>query len=405
MPAKPLVLKFKQIIKAPAAAVYRAFTSSTALREWFCDAAQADPRPGGRLYMWWLSGYYTSGEFIALTPDKKLSFTWRGKGEPAPTRVTVSLAPKGDSTALTVTHDQIGRGRLWANVAHDYTRGWEAALQNLQSVLETGPDLRIVRRPMLGITGTNDVTPGIAAKLGLPVKAGLQLEGVIEGMGAQAAGLLPRDVLVKLGDKKIISYASLIGALAGHRAGDVVPVVFYRGAERKTAQLKFSARPLPDIPATTAELAEAVRLRYAESDADLAKAFEGVPEAAAARRPAPDAWNALENLAHLILGERDQTVFIAELLAGNERSYDAYGTNLSAPNEAVIAVYPTAPELLAALKRTEAETVALIDALPPEFAERKDSYWRLGMVLPFLTIHIYEHIEQIKATLKAAQTG
>ena len=403
MPTKPLILKFKQTIKVPAAAVYRAFSSSTALREWFCDAAQADARPGGRLYMWWTSGYYTSGEYLTLLPDKKLTFTWHGKGEPAPTRVTVSLAAKGDSTILTVTQDQLGAPKVWAPIAQEYSRGWEAALQNLKSVLEAGPDLRLVRRPMLGISGSDDLTPDNIAKLGVPVKAGLKLEGLVEGMGAQAAGLQPNDVVVKLGDKKITGFASLGAALQGHRAGDVVPVVFYRRAEKKTLQLTLSARPVPDIPATPAELAEAVRRLYAETDAQLEQAFANVPEAATAVRPTPNDWNALEILAHIILAERDQVEFVAELLAGNERWYDGYGDNLPAPIKAILAVYPTAPDLLAQLKRTEAEGVALIAALPPEFAQRKGSYWRLGLTLPFLTHHIHEHLGQIKAALEAAQ--
>ena len=403
MPTKPLSLQFKQTLNVPAAMVYRAFSSSTALREWFCDAAQADARPKGRLYLWWTSGYYTSGEFLALTPDKKLSFTWHGKGEPAPTRVTVSLAAKGDRTLLTVTHDQLGPRRIWAPIAEEYKRGWEPALQNLQSVLEAGPDLRLVRRPMLGISGSDDLTPDMIAKLGVPVKAGLKLEGLVEGMGAQAAGLQPNDVLVKLGDKKITGFVSLGAALQGHRAGDTVPVVFYRRAEKKTVELTLSARPVPELPATPVELAGAVRKLYAETDAQLEQTFANVPEAAAAVRPTPNDWNALEILAHIILAERDQVEFVAELLAGNERWYDGFGGNLPAPIQALVAVYPTVPDLLGQLKRTEAEGAALIAALPPEFTQRKASYWRLGMTLPFLTRHIHEHLGQIKAALEAAQ--
>jgi uncharacterized protein YndB with AHSA1/START domain len=403
MPTQPLVLKFKYTIKAPAAAVYRAFASSTALREWFCDAALADPRPGGRLYMWWISGYYTSGEYVALTPNKKLSFLWHGKGEPAPTRVTVTLTTKGHSTVLTVLHDQLGSGKLWKPIAAEYTHGWEAALQNLQSVLEAGPDLRIVRRPMLGISGGTDLTPEAAAKLGVPVKTGLQLDGLLEGMGAQAAGLQKDDVLVKLGDKKVTGFASLGSALQGHRAGDVVPVVFYRGGKKQTLALTLSARPMPEVPASPAEVAEKVRQLYAETDAALAQVFADGSEAAAARRPTPNDWSAIEILAHIILAERGQIDFVSELLAGNERWYDGYGDNLPAPIQALLAVYPTASDLLAQLKRTEAEVIALIAALPPDFVQRKGSHWRLSMTLPFITLHIHEHLSQIKLALEAAK--
>src|SRR3972149_3033429 len=66
MPAKPL--HFQRIVNALPSDVYHAFTNTTALREWFCDAAQADPRKGGRVYLWRSTDYYTSGEYTALTP-------------------------------------------------------------------------------------------------------------------------------------------------------------------------------------------------------------------------------------------------------------------------------------------------------------------------------------------------
>ena len=405
MPSQPLSLKFKHVIQAPAPQVYRAFTSSTALREWFCDAAQADARPGGRLYMWWISGYATSGEYLALTPDRKLSFTWRGQNEPTPTRVTIRLSARGSRTTVIIDHDELGTGKAWKAIAAQYTRGWEAALQNLQSVLEAGPDLRIVRRPMVGLSGGSDLTPALAAKLGVPVKAGLQLTGLLDGMAAKNAGLQTDDVVVKLGDQKITGFASLGAALQGHRAGDTVPVVFYRGRAKQTAALTLSARPLPEIPATPAELAEAVGQLYAETDASLAQVFAGISEATAARRPTPTSWSARETLAHILLGERDQITFVSELLAGNERWYDGFGDNHPEPLQAVLTVYPTVPDLLAQLKRVEAETVALIAALPPEFLQRKSSYWRLGMNQPYMTIHIHEHLGQIKAALEAAQAG
>lgn len=403
MPAKMQTFKFTQTIEASAAAVYRAFTRSTALREWFCDAAQAEPRPGGRLYMWWVSGYYTSGEFRALTPDKKVVFTWHGRGEPAPTQVTVTVSAKGNATRVTLTHGEIGAGKAWAPIAAEFERGWKVALENLRSTLEAGPDLRIVSRPMVGIIGGDDLTPELAAKLGVPVKTGLRLDGLVEGMGAQTAGLQKDDVIVKLGGKKVLGFQQLASALQGHRAGDVVPVVFYRGAEKKTLQMKLSARPLPEIPPTPQALAEVARPLYAETDAALTKCFEGATEEAAERRPLAGEWNAKEILAHLILGERGQRDFIADLAAGEERWYDGLGGNIPAPMSALLAIFPTVPELLQELRRTEAEIVALLAALPPEFAARKSSYWRLGVVVPQATLHIHEHLGQLKAALEAAQ--
>ena len=50
------------------------FTSPAALPEWACHIAEVDPRPGGRVYLWWEQGYYTAGVFTAVTPDRHRGF-------------------------------------------------------------------------------------------------------------------------------------------------------------------------------------------------------------------------------------------------------------------------------------------------------------------------------------------
>lgn len=395
-------LKFKRFVDAPLAEVYRAFTNSTALREWFCNAAQAEARKGGRLYLWWNSGYYASGEFTALTPGKKIAFTWYGRGEPAPTRVQVTLAVKGNGTSVSLAHSGIGTGKAWAKIPKNFTHGWQVALENLQWVLETGQDLRFVRRPMLGISG-GDFNPAIAAKLGVPVTEGVRLESVSDGMGAQAAGLQKDDVIVRLGGKQVTGFATLLNALQGHRAGDQVPVVFYRGREKKTVTMELSARKLPEIPATPAALADAMRRTYAELDAELAQCFVGVSEAEAARAPAPGEWSAKETLAHLIAGERDNHSWIADLMNDSERWYDQYAGNVTARLTATLAAFPTLSALLEELKRVEAETVALLALLPPEFVAHKNTYWRTGYYLLQTPDHVREHLKQIRAAIDAAR--
>ena len=70
-------LTLKRTINAPAEQIYQAFTNSTALREWFCDAALVQPRAGGRIYCQWNSGDALMGKFTVLTPGKKVAFTLR----------------------------------------------------------------------------------------------------------------------------------------------------------------------------------------------------------------------------------------------------------------------------------------------------------------------------------------
>lgn len=399
---KTQTLTFKRVLTASPAEVYRAFTNSSALREWLCEAAQADPRKGGRLYLWWGSGYYSAGEYTALAPGKKIGFTWRGRDEPEATRVQVSLKARKAGTEVALTHSGLGAGKAWARNRQEITDGWPKALENLQSVLETGHDLRYTSRPLLGIS-FDDFNAEIAAKLGVPVTQGVRLSSVSEGLGAEAAGLQKGDVLVSLGGRALTDPNSFAPALQGRRAGDTVKVVFYRGPEKKTTQMTLSPRPLAPVPPTPPELAEAVRKIYAEMDAELEKVFAGVTEAQAAHKSAPAEWSAKETLAHLIAGERDNQHWIGDLVGGHEWWYDDWGGNVYPRIVGTTAVYPTLAAVLEELKRNEAEVVAALTALPPEFVARKGSYWRLGHSLLQLASHTQEHLEQIKAALEAGQ--
>lgn len=62
-------------VKAPIIEVYRSFTNATVFNEWLCDFATAIPRQGGRLYLYWNSGYFTSGEYIRVDPREGVEFT------------------------------------------------------------------------------------------------------------------------------------------------------------------------------------------------------------------------------------------------------------------------------------------------------------------------------------------
>jgi len=75
-------IALEQRIEAPVSQVYRAFTNETALREWLCDAAMAHPVKGGRIHLWWTSGYHTTGEYRTLAADEQVDFTWWGAASP-----------------------------------------------------------------------------------------------------------------------------------------------------------------------------------------------------------------------------------------------------------------------------------------------------------------------------------
>lgn len=397
-------LEFTREIAAAPAEAYRAWTRSMALREWLCDSAIADARPGGRFYLGWNSGFWAAGEFTALELGRRVMFTWFGKGEPGPTQVDVTILPAGDGATLTLVHSGLGVGPEWDAMRGEAIAGWQESLENLASVLETGQDLRLTRRPMMGIL-VDEFNAEIAARLGAPVTEGIRLSGVMAGMGAQGAGLQKDDVLVTLDGKPAANFPQLTQALQERHAGDVVTVEFYRGGDRLSAAMALSQRPIPEAPGSPQALAEAVQALNTAAWSELAACFEGVSDAAARQRPAPGEWSGLDVLAHFVIVERETQAQATDFLNDDERWSDRLEntTNVPARIDALVQVYPTAEAMLELLRRSQAETVAMLAALTPEFMTHKGSYWRLCIsLLSELSGHTHEHAEQIKAAIAAA---
>lgn len=399
--AETTSVELQRSIAAPVSLVYRAFTSANAWQEWLCTIAEAAPNPQGRLYWYWqVENYYACGHYLNLSPDESVTFTWQGMGDAAVTQVHVALAAKGDSTEVTLTHSGIPAGATVEPLYQEIRKGWETGLENLQSVLETGIDLRIARVPFMGIIPSGQNTPEIASALGIPVTYGLQISGTVAGTGAAAAGLQKDDVLVELAGQKLENFNSLAPVLRTLKAGDGVPLVFYRGPQKHTVTLTLSSRPQPEVPDTAAALAARLTDMYAELDQELAAALQGVSEAHATYRRSDTDWNVKEVLAHLIGVERDLQNWAACEIADFARP--GFNSNEAPRVRATVATYPTIADLLAALKMAEAETVALAAGLPDEFVARKSAYLRIGQGMLFTPFHNRAHLEQIQTALAAA---
>lgn len=381
-------LTFERTVQASPSDAYHAFTSANALRSWLCNAAQVDPRKGGRIYLSWNNGFYTAGVFTDVQRDERLAFTWRGPDDPSPSEVQVTFEAQDGSTRVVVRHPQA-------------PKIWEDGLENLQSILETGVDLRFARRPMFGLNGGGVLDAGRAAELGVPVTEGMYLDGVVEGMGAQAAGMQKGDVVVRLAGHDITNFPSFVGALEGHRAGDRVPVVFYRGAERHEVEIELSARPMPEYPASAEELARLARETYAALDEELDRAFEGVTEEQADYRPAADAWNAKEIIGHLIAVERDLQAWITALIEEADIE-NIFHSNTLPRLQAMVSVHPTVPEIVAELKRSKAETAALLASLPEQVVRRKHYYHQIASEWTGLVDHQREHFAEVRQLVESS---
>jgi uncharacterized protein YndB with AHSA1/START domain/uncharacterized damage-inducible protein DinB len=393
----------EQLVKATPAQVFFALTHAVGLTEWLCDFATVAPRPGGRMYLWWHGDFYSAGEYIALEENKSVKFKWFARFEPAASEVTVTLTSKGSDTLVEFAHT-VPDGEDWKKRAEGFKAEWDSSLPNLAQVLETGLDKRTFDRPMLGIN-ISDFNPDIAKSMGVPVKEGMRLDFLPEGLGASKAGLRKDDVLVELAGRPITNdFGTLLAALQGKKGGDKVDVVYYRGPEKRTLSMELTKRPIPQIPWDAAGLAGAARAKYDEGLAALEKAFDGVSEAEADHEPAPGEWSAKQVLGHLIQTERHWLENLDDVTGGYPRLSDDWGGNSTPHARATAAAYKTVRGLLDELKRLSDEMVAYINAFPAEFVARKASYFQAAnMLLDGSLPHILSHIDQIQAAITTSK--
>jgi S1-C subfamily serine protease len=120
-------------------------------------------------------------------------------------------------------------------------------------ILRTGR----VDHAYLGISG-QALTDDVADRYNLPVEAGVLVEAVTNGSGADKAGLqggetevvvagesyvLGGDIIVAFDGKKISSIEQLRDAISGKKPGDEVSLVIYRGASKSSVTVTLGRQP------------------------------------------------------------------------------------------------------------------------------------------------------------------
>ena len=386
MAGKAKSIKLDRTIAASTDQIYRAFTNSQSLHEWWCDTAMVQPREGGLIHVAWSNGHFLTGHYTELQAGKKVSFKVRSESDTDRSHVTITLTGKNGTSSLTLVDESDGAD--WIKSVKEIEAGWVEALDNLTSTLESGVDLRAANRPMLGMD------------IGDFTDKGMLLNGVLDGTGAQAAGLQKGDVVQMINTVKMTGWASIEEAVGALRAGDKVKVTFTRGGQKRMAVVELSRRTMPDVPATPESLGEVVSKAYVEINKDLAQILRGVSDEKGGRPPRPGEWSAKHVLAHLIAAERDVHSWMTKMVAGMEAWQEDWEGNMRLRLDSVINAYPTLQALLQEFKRNQAETVALINALPQDFVDRKASYYRLATTLVNQPNHTREHLEQIKLSVK-----
>jgi uncharacterized protein YndB with AHSA1/START domain len=395
-------IKITKFIQAPPSEVYLYFTNSTALRDWLCDVATASPQVGGRLYMFWNGGYYTSGEYLKVETDKNITFSWFGRGEPHATSVEVKLQKKKNGTLLILNHRKLGNNSKWIDIGNEYQKQWTKFLDNLTSILENGADLRITTRPMLGIF-TDEFNASVAEKLGIPITQGLRISGVVEGLGAQKAGLIANDVIIGLDGQEITGGSSFGAFIRNKKAGEVTEVTYYRGGEKKSTRMTLSGRPIPPIPASGPELSKQVEPVYKHYEDELDAILKDATEEECAKKPSSLEWSINEVLAHLIHSELGWQNYVSEVMGGHQGAYDDFGGNVLAHIDGTVSTFITKDALFTQLKIHDTETLNFFTHIPADFLKHKGKFWKLAFQANQNSYHLQTHLDQVQSAIQTAR--
>ena len=126
---------------APVARVWKALTDVQEMRQWYFDLKEFRPEIGFEFeFVVEHEGnkYHHLCKITEVSPQKKIAYTWRYKGEVGESLVTIELSPDGNKTRLKLTHTGIESfPRTPAYARKNFEAGWTAIIgSELKQFLE-----------------------------------------------------------------------------------------------------------------------------------------------------------------------------------------------------------------------------------------------------------------------------
>jgi uncharacterized protein YndB with AHSA1/START domain len=130
------VIRISRALPAEPERVWQALTDPAALCSWFWPesafgtTAEVDLGEGYRIDGP-KAGLSLTGRYLTVDPPKRLVMTWQWAGEDGGTMVRIELAPDGEGTVLTLTHEGFADG----TTRDEHVRGWSDCLARLPAWL------------------------------------------------------------------------------------------------------------------------------------------------------------------------------------------------------------------------------------------------------------------------------
>ncbi|NOR28302.1 MAG: PDZ domain-containing protein [Lutibacter sp.] len=122
-----------------------------------------------------------------------------------------------------------------------------------KKVIEDLMEFGNVQKAMLGVFG-GELNNRAAENLNIETTEGYYISGVVENSGAAKAGLKEHDIIIKLNEVKISTFADLQGFLRTKRPSDVIAITFLREGSKKIANVTLTKNEKARISAIGLEL-------------------------------------------------------------------------------------------------------------------------------------------------------
>jgi uncharacterized protein YndB with AHSA1/START domain len=126
--AEPIIVE--RTFDAPLGRVWTALTDVNEMRQWYFDLKEFKPQVGFEfefIVEHEGNSYHHLCRVTEVVPQKKIAYSWRYKGEPGDSLVSIELSPEGQRTRLKLTHSGVETfPKTPAYARKNFEAGWTA---------------------------------------------------------------------------------------------------------------------------------------------------------------------------------------------------------------------------------------------------------------------------------------
>jgi serine protease Do len=152
-----------------------------------------------------------------------------------------AVNPGNSGGALVNTRGElIGINTMISSMTGSYVGYSFAVPSNIaRKIIEDIMEFGNVQRGILGVEG-GELNSTASKELGVSETQGFYISKVSKNSGAEKAGLTKGDIIVKLDDQNIATYADLSGYINTKRPNDVIKVTYLKDGQSKTVPVTLS---------------------------------------------------------------------------------------------------------------------------------------------------------------------